>query len=195
MQDTWNLYSMLDIETTKCLNICDQQNILGVFKPHVLRTNEDPYVNSDADSEIIAIARFTSPVLPRKLMIIGGGRNSTNGNHPKKLKLYVNQENIDFTNIASYNATEEFDCPINPDGTCELTITNVSQFNNVTCLVFYFCENMSGDEDVSTYVQYIGMQGDHTHYRREPVHADYELFCTHTEIPEPTSSAANTALH
>ena len=81
------------------------------------------------------------------------------------------------------------------DGTCELTITNVSQFNNVTCLVLYFYENVSEDEDESTYISYIGMQGDHTHYRREPVHADYELFCTHSEIPEPNSNATNAGLH
>ena len=106
--DTWNLYSMIDIETTKCLNINDNQNILSVFKPHVLRTTTEPYVNSDADAEIIIVTRFTSPVLPRKFMIIGGGTNSTHSNHPRKVKVYINQENIDFTNISSYKPNEEF---------------------------------------------------------------------------------------
>ena len=44
-------------------------------------------------------------------------------------------------------------------------------------VAFFFPANHGeGDE---TGVAYIGMQGDHTHGKREVVHADYELLCTH----------------
>jgi hypothetical protein len=40
--------------------------------------------------------RFTSPVHVRKITVIGGGDVTQ---HPSTLKCYVNQENVDFSNI------------------------------------------------------------------------------------------------
>jgi hypothetical protein len=34
-----------------------------------------------------------------------------------------------------------------------------------------------------------GLQGEHTHYRREPVHTQYELLCTHDEMKQPDEYA------
>ena len=72
----------------------------------------------------------------------------------------------DFTNIGDYGVTEGFNLPVNPDGTAELTISQPHNFNNVTCLTLHFPVNYSEDEDVLTMIQYIGLQGEHTHYRR-----------------------------
>jgi hypothetical protein len=60
--DNWNLYSMLDPETTIGLNVTKQENVMGIFKPHAHKLSDEINVISDADEEICIIARFTSPV-------------------------------------------------------------------------------------------------------------------------------------
>jgi hypothetical protein len=54
--DSWNLYAMLDPSTT-ALNVTVPRNSLGVFKPHARKLIEEPFVESDADAEIIFILR------------------------------------------------------------------------------------------------------------------------------------------
>lgn len=173
--DTWNLYSLLDASTTS-LNVTSSSDTIGVFKPHALRLTPSPCLISDADAEIIVIARFISPVHIRKIMVIGGENQEQ---HPSRLKCYVNQEVFDFSSVSSVAAVQEFNVPINERGLQEL-ITTIHPFNNVTSLVLYFSENHGGG-DVTT-IRYIGLQGEHTHYRREAVNAVYEVLCTGQDI-------------
>ena len=49
-------------------------------------------------------------------------------------------------------------------------------FTNVTSVAFFFPSN-HGDEE-NTLLQYIGLQGDHTHGQRMAVNATYELIAT-----------------
>ena len=100
--DTWNLYSMLDPATTTALNVTNPDQTVRIFKPFVHRLTEQPNIVSDADPEILVIARFTSPVHIRKIMVIGGGRPE---NHPSRMKCFVNNEEIDFTNIEAIHTT------------------------------------------------------------------------------------------
>ena len=184
--DNWNLYSMLDHAQTVALNVSRNENIIGVFKPFVRRLSDNPVIISDADAEIIIVARFVSPVHLRKLMVIGSGENQ---HHPNKVNCYVNHEGIDFTNISAYRIAESFSLPVNTPGTHELLITSPQNFNNITCLTLHFPSNHSNEEDISTVIKYIGLQGEHTHYRREAVNANYEVLCSHQEIP-PVNSAS-----
>ena len=130
---------------------------------------------SAADEEVLILVRFTSPVHIRKLMVIGGDAHEQ---HPAKLKCYVNQEMIDFMSLQGMTAVQEFNLAINELGTTEL-VTAASRFNNISSLAFYFPTNHGGSS--STSIQYIGMQGEHTHYRRQTVDAVYELLCTGNE--------------
>ena len=112
---------------------------------------------------------FVSPIHIRKLCVIGSGDD---GNHPNYLKCFVNMDGIDFDAAQDANPSQAFELPINRDGEVHMT-TSISAFTNVTRMVFYFTGN-HGDEE-STGIQYIGMQGDHTHDRRAAVHTSYEL--------------------
>lgn len=71
--DEWNLYTQLDPELTVGLNCTQPSDALGIFKPSALRQDPNPTIFSDADEEIMIIAKFVSPVHIRKLCIIGGG--------------------------------------------------------------------------------------------------------------------------
>ncbi len=178
-EDNWNLYSMLDTATT-ALNVTNREDAIGIFKPNVLKLSSEPMLISDADSQIIIVARFTSPVHVRRLLIIGGGENPDN--HPSQVKCFVNHEGIDFINVEDITPAQTFNLPVNLAGTVELT-TAVAPFTNVTVLTFFFPSNHGELEE--TTIQYIGMQGEHTHYRREAVDATYELIGTGTDIKQP----------
>lgn len=181
----------LDPETTTALNCSQPQDALGIFKvchslfiyhfltstpqPSALRNDPNPTIYSDADEEILVIAKFISPVHIRKLCIIGGNENTEH--HPNQVRLYVNRDGIDFTEVHETRPTQVFDLPINIDGTVEL-IPSVHAFTGVNSLAFFFPSNYGAD---ATAIQYIGMQGEHTHFRREAVNTVYEVLCTGDE--------------
>jgi hypothetical protein len=149
--------------------------------------NREPTIFSDGDEEIIIVAKFISPVHIRKMLIMGGGEP---GQHPNRVKCYVNQENLDFTNIESVRVAEAFELGIDMDGTAEL-YPPVLQFTNVNTLVLYFPSNHGGGD--VTGIKYIGLQGEHTHYRREAVDATYETIGTGQNIKQPEDSLGGTA--
>eukprot|EP01034_Spumella_vulgaris_P034409 gene34409-42437_t len=160
-EDSWNLYAMLDPSTT-ALNVTNPADAIGVFKPNALKNTTEPVLISDADAQIIVIARFTSPVHVRRIMIMGSGENEMN--HPSELRCFVNRENVDFTNVEDIIPTQVFRLAVDRTGSIEL-VTVLQPFTNVTSLVFFFPSN-HGDLQETT-IQYIGLQGEHTHYKRE----------------------------
>jgi predicted DNA-binding protein with PD1-like motif len=186
--DNWNLYSMLDTTTT-ALNVTKPQDAVGVFKPFARRLSPQPELISDADAEIIIVARFTSPVHIRKIMVIGGREED---HHPSVLRCYANQEGVDFTSVGALNPAQQFNLPINKEGVVEFN-TALQPFTNVTSLAFYFPSN-HGDVD-ATVIQYIGLQGEHTHYRREAVNTTYEVLCNGQDIAQPEDQLGAHAPH
>lgn len=174
--DSWNLYAMLDPATTTALNVTNNSSthVLGIFKPYARRLTNDVVLVSDTDTDILLIAKFTSPVHIRKLMIIGDGNDDE---HPTSLKCYINHEVMDFNSLDSLRPAQVFTLPINKDGTIELT-TTLQPFSNVLSCAFCFTSTSASDH---TIVRYVGMQGEHTHYRREAVDTVYEVLCTGSE--------------
>lgn len=186
--DNWNLYSMIDTTASTALNVTRPNDAVGIFKPFVHRLTDEPALISDADEEIIVIVRFTSPVHIRKIMVIGGGSDDTQ--HPSSLKCYANHENLDFTSIGAVRPSQEFNLVMNTQGTSELT-TLIHPFTNVTILTFYFPANYG---NANTVIKYIGMQGEHTHYRREAVDTVYEVLCNGQDIIQPEGVAGAESL-
>mmetsp|Transcript_23833 Transcript_23833/g.40564 ORF Transcript_23833/g.40564 Transcript_23833/m.40564 type:complete len:211 (+) Transcript_23833:84-716(+) len=182
--DMWNLYTQLEPETTTALNATQPSDALGIFKPNAVRLDPNPTLFSDADEEMLVVANFVSPVHIRKIWILGGG-DANKEQHPSELKLYVNKEGLDFTQINDHTPTQVFQIPMDSDG-LELT-TLVHSFTQVTTLHFFFSQNHGAD---TTAIQYIGMQGEHTHYRREAVHAQYEVQCTGEDKIQPLNPLA-----
>jgi hypothetical protein len=66
-------------------------------------------------------------------------------------------------------------------------ITLPRPFSNINTLTFYVAANHGFP---TTVLRYIGMQGEHTHYRRDAVHANYEVLCTGDEIDNANVKAA-----
>lgn len=191
--DDWNLYQHVDLETSAALNstlagtsagdLATRAPVAAVLRPHERRMERRPWLASDTDEELMLVLRFTSPVHIRKILVVGGGGEGEGEGedeeldaHPSRLRCYVNQDEIDFSSVNDMTATQEFELTVNTSGHAEL-MTHVSAFTNVTTLALYFPAN-HGDVP-STLLRYVGLQGVHTHHRREAVHAEYELLCQH----------------
>ncbi len=109
-------------------------------------------------------------------MFIGGGESTQ---HPRTIKAYANKDNVDFTNIGDLIPSQVFDnLTVNNSGTVE-QVTTLHQFTNLSCLTFYVTRNHGHP---CTILRYIGMQGEHTHYRREAVNAEYEVVCNGQDV-------------
>mmetsp|Transcript_88278 Transcript_88278/g.285752 ORF Transcript_88278/g.285752 Transcript_88278/m.285752 type:complete len:229 (+) Transcript_88278:70-756(+) len=190
--DDWNLYQHVDLETSAALNaslagasagdVASRAPVAAVLRPHERRLERQPWLASDADEELLLVLRFTSPVHVRKILVVGGGGESeAEGDeelaaHPSRLRCFVNREEIDFGSVSDVEAAQEFDLAVSASGDAELT-TRASAFASVTTLALYFPSN-HGDSP-STLLRYVGLQGEHTHHRREAVRAEYELLCQH----------------
>ena len=103
--DTWNLYSMIDVEQLSALNVTRPEDAAGIFRPYTRRLNDLPILTSNCDEEMIIHVPFRSPCHVRKLMFIGGGEEAQ---HPLQIKCYVNQDNINFGNIGDFRPAQEF---------------------------------------------------------------------------------------
>jgi len=155
----------------------------GVLRPFAYRLADGPAVVSNCDQELIINITFTSPCHIRKIMFIGGGPDAQ---HPRSVKAYTNKDNVDFTNVGDLKPVQVFaNLPINNEGLNE-QITVLRQFTNVTNLTLYVTENYGA---ATTTLRYIGMQGEHTHYRREAVDAEYEVICNGQDIAAPDEKA------
>uniref|UniRef100_A0A7S2WJK3 PITH domain-containing protein n=1 Tax=Rhizochromulina marina TaxID=1034831 RepID=A0A7S2WJK3_9STRA len=147
----------------------------GIFKPFARRAEPEPTLLSDSDEELIIKITFVSPVHIRRIMVIGGGEEE---GHPSHLKAFANREDVDFSSAEDISPTQEW--PLEVNRTQEgFVVTRQAPFTSVTAVTLYISAN-HGSVD-QTAVQYIGMQGDHTHDRRAAVDAMYELQCTHQE--------------
>lgn len=164
--DTWNLYQ--HIAHTQALNA--HAGTVGVFRPFVRRFETENSVVSDGDEEVIIKVVFASPCSLRRLMVIGAETQ-----HPSHLRVYVGHEDLDFSSVDDVTAAYETTLPVNVQGEAFVNTHPPGPFTNVTSLAFFFDAN-NGDGE--TVVRYIGMQGEHSHDKRQAVNAKYELIGT-----------------
>jgi hypothetical protein len=183
--DDWNLYSMIDLEGVKALNATIPEDAARIFKPFVHRLSDTNALQSMCDEEMIIQIPFTSPCHIRKLMFIGSGDDDQ---HPFTIKAFVNNTDIDFDNVSDIKPVQTFtNLALNKEGIQEELTSPTRAYNNCNILVLYITANHGSE---TTMIKYIGMQGEHTHYRREPVNAEYEVLCNGQDIEQPTEFKA-----
>mmetsp|Transcript_30088 Transcript_30088/g.90448 ORF Transcript_30088/g.90448 Transcript_30088/m.90448 type:complete len:209 (+) Transcript_30088:499-1125(+) len=170
--DTWNLYQ--HVARAEVLNARDGADASAVLKPFVRRLEEAGTIVSDGDEELLVKLTFAAPVSLRRLMVIGGGESDA---HPSRVKVYVGREDLDFQSLEDVRPNFQTALPQNAPGEAYVNVHPPGAFTNVTTLAFFFDANHGGDDE--TKLQYLGLQGDHSHDRREAVNATYELVCQH----------------
>lgn len=165
----YSLYTRINSDNVECLNEAIDGSGKKVFKPWEERLTREPFVESDADEELLFNIPFTDNIKLKGIIVVGG----ENGHHPSKMKLFKNRPHMSFDD-ANIEADQEFELHRDTDGTLEYT-TKVVKFSSVTHLSLYFPSNFGED---TTKISYIGFRGEYTKAHKHGV-----TICTYEARP------------
>ena len=91
-----SLFQYIDTTKVRVLNASDDNDRNIPFRPYHLRHERDACLSSnDDDCELVLFIPFTESVVIKSMCISGGQE----GTHPRDMNLFVNREDIDFTNV------------------------------------------------------------------------------------------------
>ena len=155
------------IEAITCLNEREPKSAHLVFKTQENKLEHDLVLQSnEGDPELLLYVPFVCPVKVLSLCIIGGG----NGTTPQEMRLFKNQDSLDFGNVERMTPVQTFELLENPYGDIEYT-TRVSKFSSTNSLYIHFPRSTGGDH---LEISYIGIKGESSGYRRTAIIAVYE---------------------
>eukprot|EP00428_Durinskia_dybowskii_P029128 CAMPEP_0170236852 /NCGR_PEP_ID=MMETSP0116_2-20130129/18175_1 /TAXON_ID=400756 /ORGANISM="Durinskia baltica, Strain CSIRO CS-38" /LENGTH=210 /DNA_ID=CAMNT_0010487653 /DNA_START=1 /DNA_END=633 /DNA_ORIENTATION=- len=173
-EDTWNLYQ--HIERAEGLNTLGDGDVRGLFKPHARRRDSAPAIESDADEELIVKVWFAAPVNIRRIIVASchSEEEADPGSHPSSVRCFTGPtaEPLGFDGMEDTQPAQVIELLPNPEADA-FTQCALKPFTQVSFLLLHFPGNHGGVE--RTRVSYIGLQGEHSHAKRQAVDAKYEL--------------------
>ncbi|KAI0077263.1 DUF1000-domain-containing protein [Panus rudis PR-1116 ss-1] len=159
-----NLYAKIDRPNVVALN-AESGSGPEVIKPWNERLNEDVYLESDADDQMIIRVPFIGSVKLRAVLLKAGPADQT----PAKVSLYTNVENLDFSDVSDVQPTQEF--TIAQGRQVGEYHVLPAKFSNVTSVTLFFPSSQGAD---TIRVYYVGFLGQWTERKNEPVITVYE---------------------
>ncbi|KAE9594562.1 hypothetical protein Lal_00037452 [Lupinus albus] len=166
----WSLYKHIDLSKVSALNEATPGSVKYVFKAWEDRLNSsgDHLESNEGDPELLVFIPFTSDVKIKGISIVGGA----DGTSPSKMRAFINRDGIDFSDVQSMQAVQEWDLVENMQGVLEYQ-TRYSKFQSVANITLHFPDNFGGD---TTKIHYIGFKGEATQLKRDAVvNIVYEL--------------------
>ena len=104
-----DLYDCILRDDIECFNEEDCNSILKVIRPYsekdAFRTDESLCVKADMGTEIVVKIPFNSEVKVKAVTVVGG----SDGKAPSKMKVYKNEENVDFSIISDKKPVQLID--------------------------------------------------------------------------------------
>ncbi|VEL15255.1 unnamed protein product [Protopolystoma xenopodis] len=150
-----------------CLNEAEPRSGAKVFKPYEDRKIRVPFVESDADEELLFNIPFTGNIKLRGVIIAGDDSEQ----HPKTAVLYRNKPFMAFSDTDGAG-DQLLSLNIDRDGSLIYPL-KMSKFSNVHHLSIHIKENFGS---ASTRINYIGLRGQFSDFvRQEVVITTYEL--------------------
>lgn len=170
----FNLRGFIDFDSVRCLNESAPGSCKHIFKKYSEREQPEPSLSSnDDDPELILYVSFTEAVKIKSISITGG----PDGSSPSEVKVWVDRDDIDFTNAADVPSTQTLSL-VDPDEHAAFVVggsldypTRQSKFQSVTTLTFFISDNFGAD---ASKIIYMGFKGVGTNARRGIVDAVYE---------------------
>jgi PITH domain len=164
----WSLYTRVKLDSVVCLNEAEERSGGRVLRPWASRFDRDaPVLRSDCDEQLLLVIPFVAPVKIKSICVIGGGGDES----PAEVKSFVNREGMDFGAAETSECVQKWELvENNGDGRIEYP-TRFSRFQNVSTLTLFFNRNFGAE---TTVIQYIGLKGEYTEYKREAVESVYE---------------------
>ena len=152
-----------------------------VKKTWVERLIESPELQSDADEQLLMHIPFVLPNSPWPLAELKSSftgqvklhsiliRTSNSDCAPKKLKVFINRDDLDFAAASDLQATQEFDL----SRTSEVQDIHVKRalFGKVQSLTLFFVDNYGED---TTRISFLSFRGDWMQLGRAPTNILYE---------------------
>nr|BAF49174.1 hypothetical protein [Fomitopsis palustris] len=181
-----NLFTRIDRDNVIALNAQDPGKGPEVIKPWDQRLDEDKYLESDADDQLIIRVPFTGAVKLRALLLkTGPGHQS-----PAKVSIFIeynNLEHVDFPTISDLKPVQEFDVAQGRDiGEYHVM---PAKFSNVTSVTLFFPESQGAD---TTRVYYVGFIGTFSGERKgQPIITVYESRPNIADHPKITETLPN----
>ncbi|TPX62988.1 hypothetical protein PhCBS80983_g00157 [Powellomyces hirtus] len=164
----YSLWQQVDIDNVTCLNEREEGSAKLVFKAWEERVDVSKFVESDADEQLIINIPFTANIKLKSIAVVGAGESA-----PSKMKAFTNRDDIDFDTAESTVATQEWELVAEvPRGEIAEYPTRLTKFQNIRNLTLYFPENFGAD---ATKITYIGLKGEWTEIKRDPIITVYEL--------------------
>lgn len=158
-----NLFPHIDRANVVALNATREGSV--VVKPWDQRDNEEVFLESDADDQLIIRIPFTGSVRLRSLLLKTGPGDQT----PTKVALFSNQPSMDFNDVSDKAPVQEFDIP--QDRNVAEYAVKTAKFNKVSSLTLFFPASQGAD---TTKIYYVGLLGHWTERKNDPVITVYE---------------------
>lgn len=159
-----HLYQHIDRDNVVALNAQEGSDGKVVIRPWDERNQDDEWVESDADEQLILHIPFTGNIKLRSIVIRAGPAGYT----PDKMQVYANQL-LDFDEATSVDPTQTFEVPVSRD-VVEFAV-RPAKFPSVQSLTLFFPSNHGED---TTRISYVGFKGEFSNFTRDPIITVYE---------------------
>ncbi|CAG9316292.1 unnamed protein product [Blepharisma stoltei] len=162
-----DLLSSIHLEAVTCLNEQTPHSGRLVFKTKENKLDRTESLKSnEGDQELLLYIPFVCPVKVLSMCIIGGG----GGTSPQLVRVFKNNDHLDFSNVAQMAPVQTFELLENPLGELEY-MTRVSKWTNTNSLYMHFPQSTGENY---TEITYIGIKGESSNYKRQAVISVYE---------------------
>jgi len=158
-----NLYAKIDHPNIVALN--GASLVVKICKPWNERMNEDVYLESDSDDQLIIRVPFTGSVKLRSILLKTGPGDQT----PTKIDVYSNEDSLDFSDVQDKKPIQEFPVVQSRD-VGEYTV-KPAKFPNVSSITLFIPSGQGAD---TVRIYYLGFLGSWTERKTDPVIAVYE---------------------
>jgi len=159
------LYASIDTTKIWCLNEGEPESGKKCIKPHSERKRGEATISDDSDPELLLYIPFTTQVKVLSFCMIAAGETA-----PSKVRMWVNREDIDFSNASEVPPTQSWDVNEDTEGVLDYP-TQIHKFQNVSSLLIHVPSSVGGE---NTRIEYLGFKGEATKNKREIVNVVYE---------------------
>ncbi|BGP15862.1 hypothetical protein JCM10213_005652 [Rhodosporidiobolus nylandii] len=178
------LYQHVDRDQVVALNAEEGKEGKVVIRPWDERNQEDEWLESDADEQLILQIPFTGSIKLRSILIKSGPAGFT----PDKMQVYANQK-LDFDEASSVDVTQSFDVAVTRE-VIEFAV-RPAKFPSVQSLTLFFPSNHGED---TTRISFVGFKGEYSPLTRDPIITVYEAQANpadHAKIPGRDTAAGS----
>ncbi|KAJ1307791.1 hypothetical protein OPQ81_001876 [Rhizoctonia solani] len=160
-----NLYARIDRPNVVALNAQEGSDPCVALKPWHQRLDENNWLESDADDQLVLRIPFTGSVKLRGLLLKTGPGDQT----VEKVLLFPNADELDFSDASEREPAQSFDI-VQSREIGEYSV-KPAKFSSCRSLTLFFPAAQGAD---TLRIYYIGLLGEWREFTRDPVVTIYE---------------------